>query len=85
MSQAVGAPVRVQLMRWDEISWDSTSPPSLMDVRAGIDAKGNLVAMDYTHFYPQYRDDTIKTNAELVGIAAAHARVDAQRRFSCRP
>ena len=23
MSQAVGAPVRVQLMRWDEIGWDT--------------------------------------------------------------
>ena len=23
MSQAVGAPVRVQLMRWDEIGWGS--------------------------------------------------------------
>jgi CO/xanthine dehydrogenase Mo-binding subunit len=68
MSRAVGAPVRVQLMRWDEISWDSTSPPSLIDVRAGVDSKGNLVAMDYAHFYPQYRDDTINTNAQLVGL-----------------
>jgi CO/xanthine dehydrogenase Mo-binding subunit len=42
MSQAVGAPVRVQLMRWDEISWGSSAPGSLVDVKAGIDAKGNL-------------------------------------------
>ena len=28
MSQAVGAPVRVQLMRWDEIGWGQTSPAS---------------------------------------------------------
>ena len=67
MSQAVGAPVRVQLMRWDEISWGQTSPPSLMDVRAGIDAKGNLVAFDFTHFYPQYWSDSVQTNAELSG------------------
>ena len=52
MSQAVGAPVRVQLMRWDEIAWDSTSPPSLIDIRAGIDGKGNLVAMDITPLLP---------------------------------
>ena len=25
-----------------------------MDVRAGIDAKGNIVAFDFTQFYPQY-------------------------------
>ena len=67
MSQAVAAPVRVQLMRWDEISWGSTSPPSLMDVRAGIDAKGNIVAMDWAHFYPQYKNDLVQTNAELTG------------------
>ena len=59
MSQAVGAPVRVQLMRWDEIGWDRTAPASLMDVRAGIDGKGNLVAFDFTHFYPQYVNDGV--------------------------
>ena len=63
MSQAVGAPVRVQLMRWDEIGWDNTSPGSLMDVRAGIDAKGNLVAFDFTHFYPQYQSENVRRRA----------------------
>jgi nicotinate dehydrogenase subunit B len=67
MSQIVGAPVRVQLMRWDEISWGSTAPASLMDVRAGIDAKGNLVAFDFTHFYPQYRSEAVQTTDELTG------------------
>ena len=33
-----------------------------MDVRAGIDAKGNLVAFDFTHFYPQYVNDTVQTD-----------------------
>jgi nicotinate dehydrogenase subunit B len=67
MSQLAGAPVRVQLMRWDEIGWGQTSPASLMDVRAGIDANGKLVAFDFTHFYPQYWSDTSQTNAELAG------------------
>jgi CO/xanthine dehydrogenase Mo-binding subunit len=56
MSRVVGAPVRVQLMRWDEIGWDKNAPGTLMDIRAGIDANANLVAFDETHFYPQYRD-----------------------------
>jgi CO/xanthine dehydrogenase Mo-binding subunit len=67
MSQIVGAPVRVQLMRATEIAWGQTAPASLMDVRAGIDAKGNLVAFAYTHFYPQYWRDTVQTNDELTG------------------
>jgi nicotinate dehydrogenase subunit B len=53
MSQAVGAPVRVQLMRWDEIGWTRNGPAALMDVRAGIDSQGNLVAIDLTNIYPQ--------------------------------
>ena len=67
MSQAVGAPVRVQLMRWDEIGWGRTSPGSLMDVRAGIDGKGNLIAFDLTHFYPQYVNDAFQMTDELLG------------------
>jgi CO/xanthine dehydrogenase Mo-binding subunit len=55
MSREVGAPVRVQLMRWDEIGWDKNAPGSLFDIRAGIDANGNVVAFEETHFYPQYR------------------------------
>ena len=38
-----------------------------MDIRAGIDAKGNLVAFDFTHFYPQYWTNSVQTNAELAG------------------
>ncbi len=39
MSQAVGKPVRVQFMRWDELGWDDYGPAHLADVRAGIDAE----------------------------------------------
>jgi CO/xanthine dehydrogenase Mo-binding subunit len=47
MSQATGRPVRVQFMRWDEHGWDQYGPAHLADVRAGIDADGNLVAYEY--------------------------------------
>jgi CO/xanthine dehydrogenase Mo-binding subunit len=67
MSQLVGAPVRVQLMRWDEIGWDNTAPGTVMDIRAGIDATGNLVALDYSHIYPEYMDTTTKTPVQLAG------------------
>jgi CO/xanthine dehydrogenase Mo-binding subunit len=70
MSQAVGKPVRVQFMRWDEIGWAYTSPGSLMDIRAGMDAKGNMTAFDFVHFYPQYTSGPV-TNAELAGAPLA--------------
>jgi CO/xanthine dehydrogenase Mo-binding subunit len=47
MSQAVGKPVRVQLMRSDELGWDDYGPAHLADVRAGIDANGKLIAYEY--------------------------------------
>jgi CO/xanthine dehydrogenase Mo-binding subunit len=47
MSQAVGQPVRVQFMRWDEHGWDDYGPAHLADVRAGVDAAGKLVAYEY--------------------------------------
>jgi len=67
MSQLVGAPVRVQLMRWDEIGWDATAPGTLMQLRAGIDGKGNLVAFEYTHYYPQYENEQVELTAQQVG------------------
>jgi CO/xanthine dehydrogenase Mo-binding subunit len=50
LSQLAGAPVRLQFMRWDEHGWDNYGPAQLMDMRGGVDAKGNIVALEYTHF-----------------------------------
>ncbi len=47
MSQAVGRPVRVQYMRWDEHGWDNYGPAHLAEVRAAVDADGKLVAYEY--------------------------------------
>ncbi len=52
MSQAIGKPVRVQYMRWDEHGWDNYGPATLWDVKGGIDAQGNLVAWDATSTGP---------------------------------
>ena len=45
MSKAVGKPVRLQLMRWDEHGWTHYGPAILYDMRAGVDANGNIVAV----------------------------------------
>jgi CO/xanthine dehydrogenase Mo-binding subunit len=47
LSQAIGRPVRVQFMRWDEHGWDQYGPAHLADVRAGVDASGHLLAYEY--------------------------------------
>jgi len=47
-SLAVGKPVRVQWMRWDEHGWDNYGPATMWDVKGGIDASGKLVAWDAT-------------------------------------
>ena len=47
LSQAVGKPVRVQYMRWDEMGWDQYGPAQLMDMRGAVDANGKIVAYDF--------------------------------------
>jgi len=70
MSQIVGKPVRVQFMRWDEFGWDNYGSAQVMDVRGGIDAKGNLVAFDITGWItPENGSDRYATT-ETVGYGA---------------
>jgi len=46
LSRAVGQPVRLQWMRHDEHALDPKGPAQLLDVRGGLDAKGNIVAWE---------------------------------------
>jgi CO/xanthine dehydrogenase Mo-binding subunit len=48
MSALTGQPVRLQFMRWDEHGWDNYGPAQMTDIRAGIDAKGNITAFEFT-------------------------------------
>ena len=52
MSQAVGRPVRVQLSRKDEMAHENFGLAFVVDQRAGLDAKGNIVAWDYEAWSP---------------------------------
>jgi nicotinate dehydrogenase subunit B len=54
LSQAVGKPVRVQWMRHDEHGWEPLGPAMVMEVRAGLDAQGNVVAWDYQVWTPTH-------------------------------
>jgi nicotinate dehydrogenase subunit B len=50
MSQLAGKPVRLQLMRWDSHGYDNYCNATMMDIRGGVDANGNIVALDVTGF-----------------------------------
>ena len=52
LSMAVAAPVRVQLTREQEHQWEPKGTGQLMDVTAGIDAQGDLLAYDFGVRYP---------------------------------
>jgi nicotinate dehydrogenase subunit B len=72
MSQAVGKPVRVQFMRWDEHGWDNYGPPHLAEVRAGVDAAGKIVAYEYHGW--QHVWSTIESSQQLAfGTRAAES------------
>lgn len=52
LSKAVSAPVRVQWMRQDEHGWDPKGPQQLLDMRAGLDAQGNIVGWEAEMWVP---------------------------------
>jgi CO/xanthine dehydrogenase Mo-binding subunit len=52
LSKTVGAPVRVQWMRQDEHAWDPKGPQQLLDLRAGLDAQGNIAAWEAEMWLP---------------------------------
>jgi len=47
LSQAVGAPVRVQYMRNEGHGWDPKAPASVHRVRAALDSTGQVVAHEF--------------------------------------
>jgi nicotinate dehydrogenase subunit B len=47
LSQGAGKPVRVQLMRADEMGWENYGVPYVIDQRLALDAQGTIIAWDY--------------------------------------
>src|SRR5260370_42256978 len=46
LAKAVGRPGRVQWMRAGEHAWGPKGPPTLIDLRAGMDAAGHVTARE---------------------------------------
>lgn len=54
LSRAAGKPVRVQWSRQDEFAWEPFAPAMMLDVRAGLDDKGKIVAWSYEAWTPPH-------------------------------
>lgn len=65
------ATVRVQWMRDDEHGWDPKSPPTVVDLEAGLDAQGGVTAWR-SHFIVAAQNGTIE---EFPLLAAVHSGV----------
>ena len=52
LSQAVAKPVRVQLMRRDEMAWENYGLAFVIDQRAAVAADGTIAAWDYEAWSP---------------------------------
>jgi CO/xanthine dehydrogenase Mo-binding subunit/aerobic-type carbon monoxide dehydrogenase small subunit (CoxS/CutS family) len=78
MSQIVGRPVRVQWSRRDENGWEPVGTAMTMNVKAGLDANGNLNAMDYTQWCSTHasaeRGDHVAWR--LIGTAPGNDRLE---------
>jgi CO/xanthine dehydrogenase Mo-binding subunit len=66
MSQAVGRPVRVQWMRWDEHGWEPKGPAIVQDLEGAVDAQGKVVAWRH-HMWLPTSMDTRLIAAALIG------------------
>jgi len=48
LATTVGRPVRLQWSRAEATGWDPKAPAGVFQMKAGLDAQGNLIALDYT-------------------------------------
>jgi CO/xanthine dehydrogenase Mo-binding subunit len=74
LARAVGRPVRVQWSRADEHAWSPKGPPTLIDLRASMDASGNVTGWESEFFIPQQTPGGF--NVPLVAATLAGMPVD---------
>ena len=73
LARELDRPVRMQWMRHEETAWDTKGPAFAINLRGGLDANGNLLALDYGARIANYahvgynQPDTVLI-AQLMGI-----------------
>jgi nicotinate dehydrogenase subunit B len=73
LAKEIGRPVRVQWMRDEETAWDTKGPAFAVKMRGGLDAQGNLVALDYDaraadYNHVGYNEPDTVLIAQLMGV-----------------
>jgi nicotinate dehydrogenase subunit B len=76
LAKEIGRPVRVQWMRHEETAWDTKGPAFAFTMRGGVDAQGNIVALDYKarvadYAHLGYNEPDSVLIAQLMGIRPA--------------
>ena len=76
LAKEIGRPVRVQWMRSEETAWDTKAPAFTVNMRGGLDAAGNLIALDYNcqaadYNHVGYNEADTVLIAQLMGIRRA--------------
>ncbi|MGH9254891.1 MAG: molybdopterin cofactor-binding domain-containing protein [Vicinamibacterales bacterium] len=75
LSKTLGEPVRVQWSRQDEHGWDPKGPQQLLDVRAGLDAAGRIVAWETEMWVPDAGQGArALLAADAAGLAQDHGQ-----------
>lgn len=72
LAKEIGRPVRVQWMRDEETAWDTKGPAYAVTMRGGLDAAGNVVALEYEaraadHNHLGYNEHDSVLIAQLTG------------------
>ena len=72
LAKELGRPVRMQWMRHEETAWDTKGPAFTFKMRGGLDAQGNLIALDYNaqaadHCHLGYNEADTVLISQLIG------------------
>ena len=76
LAKQLGKPVRVQWMRDEETAWDTKGPAYAVSMQGGLDADGNLIALEYNaraadYNHVGYNEPDTVLIAQLMGTRRA--------------
>jgi CO/xanthine dehydrogenase Mo-binding subunit len=76
LAKEIGRPVRMQWTRQEETAWDTKGPAYAVRMRGGLDAQGNLIALEYDaraadHNHLGYNEFDTVLIAQLAGMRRA--------------
>jgi nicotinate dehydrogenase subunit B len=73
LSKLTGKPVRVQWTLQEDLVWSTVSPAWVSDIRAGLDARGNIAAF-HSSFYSPHMFDPRPLGALLAGMPSSTSK-----------